>query len=53
MEINTSMKRLLRIIWFLIKICIAYVCTFFIKIMKPDMRDIWILSERGDDARDL
>ena len=52
MEINTSMKRLLRIIWFLIKICIAYVCTFFIKIMKPDMRDIWILSERGDDARD-
>lgn len=52
MEINVNMKRLLRIVWFLIRLCIAYVCAYFIKIVKPDMRDVWILSERGDDARD-
>lgn len=46
------MKKLFRVSAFLIKLSVAYVFACFIRIFKPSMRNIWIISERGDDARD-
>lgn len=46
------MSRLIRVAVFIAKVLIAYFCAFFIKIFIPSMRNIWIISERGDDARD-
>ena len=46
------MKKFFRVFIFLIKLIIAYIFAFFIKIFSPTMRNVWVLSERGDDARD-
>lgn len=46
------MGRLIRVGAFLLKLTAAYVCAFFIKLFNPSMRNVWIISERGDDARD-
>lgn len=35
-----------------IKLCIAYIFAFFLKLFHRELRDVWIVSERGDDARD-
>ena len=46
------MKRLFRVASFLIKLGVAYVIAFFLKCFNAKYRNIWIISERGDDARD-
>lgn len=46
------MKKILRVAIYIIKLAAAYLCAFFIKMVRPSMRHIWIISERGDDARD-
>lgn len=46
------MARIVRIALFLLKFTVANVCAFFIKCVRKDMRNVWIVSERGDDARD-
>lgn len=47
-----SIKRLLRITVFFAKLFIAYTFAFFLKIFNHQLRNVWIISERGDDARD-
>lgn len=46
------MKRCCRISVFIFKYLLSNVIAFFIKLLCPSMRDVWIVSERGDDARD-
>lgn len=46
------MLRIFRVLSYLIKLCVAYVCGAFVKLFKPSMRNVWIVSERGTDARD-
>lgn len=46
------MKRVYRIISFILNFGLAYIIAFFIKLVNKNMRNIWIISERGDDARD-
>ena len=46
------MARIVRIALFLLKFTVANVCAFFIKCVRKDMRNVWLVSERGDDARD-
>lgn len=42
----------LRVSRHLLELWIAYICAFFLKRFCPTYRNIWIVSERGDDARD-
>lgn len=46
------MVRIVRIALFLLKYTAANVCAFFMKCVRKDMRNVWLVSERGDDARD-
>ena len=46
------MQKIFRVLGFLIKLCAAYVCGAFVKLFKPSMRGVWLVSERGTDARD-
>ena len=46
------MGKVFRVSAFLIKLFTAYIVAFVIKLFKPSMRGIWLISERGDDARD-
>lgn len=46
------MKRIIRVTEFIFKLTLAYVCAFFIRIFRKEMRNVWIISERGIDARD-
>ncbi|MBQ0111270.1 MAG: CDP-glycerol glycerophosphotransferase family protein [Oscillospiraceae bacterium] len=46
------MKRLFRIGVFFLKLWTAYIIAFFLKIFNHKYRNLWIISERGDDARD-
>lgn len=34
------------------ELTLAYICAFFLKCFSRDLRGVWIVSERGDDARD-
>lgn len=45
-------SRIIRVGLFLLKLQVAYFAAFFVKLFNPSMRNIWIISERGDDARD-
>ena len=46
------MCKIFRVFIFLIELFVAYMFAVFIKIFRPSMRNVWIISERGDDARD-
>ncbi|MBR1681726.1 CDP-glycerol glycerophosphotransferase family protein, partial [bacterium] len=46
------MGKLFRVSGFFIKLSTAYILAFFIKFFRPSMRNVWIISERSDDARD-
>ena len=46
------MKKLLRIAAYVMELTLAYICAFFLKCFSRDLRGVWIVSERGDDARD-
>lgn len=46
------MKKLVRIGCFFVNMILAYICASIIKICNPNMKNIWIISERGIDARD-
>ena len=46
------MGKVFRVTAYLIKLFFAYFCAFFVKLFKPSARRIWLISERGDDARD-
>ena len=46
------MGRIFRVLSYIIKLFTAYVCALFMKLFDPSMRNVWIISERGDDARD-
>lgn len=47
-----KIHRLARIAAFLAKLIVAKGVAFFIKLFKPSLRNVWIISERGNDARD-
>lgn len=49
---NEKLRRLGRVSTFFAKLFAAYICAFFAKLVRPDRRNIWLVSERGDDARD-
>lgn len=46
------MNRVIRVFLYLVKLVLAFFISFFIKVFRPEMRNIWLVSERGDDARD-
>lgn len=46
------MFRIIRIAAFFVKLILAYIAAFFLKLFCKEKRNIWIISERGDDARD-
>ena len=46
------MGRIWRVTKYMIELVIAYVCAFFIRLFRPSLRNVWIISERGNDARD-
>lgn len=46
------MKRIFRVLKYCIKFFISYIFAFFIKIFCRSKRNIWLISERGTDARD-
>lgn len=46
------MLRIFRVLSYLIKLFAAYVCGAFVKLFNRSMRNVWIISERGTDARD-
>lgn len=46
------MQRIFRIICFVLKLIAASTLACVIKFFSKNMRNIWIISERGDDARD-
>ena len=46
------MQKIFRVLGFLIKLCAAYIFGAFVKLFKPSMRGVWLISERGTDARD-
>ena len=46
------MKRIVRIMEFIAKLTAAYIGAFFVKSFRKNMRNVWIISERGIDARD-
>lgn len=46
------MKKVIRILAHFVKLFIAYVIAFFMKLFCKKYRNVWIVSERGDDARD-
>ena len=45
-------ERFIRITNFIIKIFCGYIFALIIKIFNKNNRNVWIISERGDDARD-
>ena len=47
-----KLKRIVRIALFFIKLGAAYVCAFLLKLFNNNYRNAWIISERGNDARD-
>lgn len=46
------MGRLLRLFSFFSKLAVATILAPVIKLVKPSLRNVWIISERGNDARD-
>lgn len=46
------MRRLLRVCSYIIKLFFSYLIGFFARVFVSSYRNIWIISERGDDARD-
>lgn len=46
------MKRIFRVLNYYFKFFISYIPAFFIKVFCKKKRNIWLISERGDDARD-
>lgn len=46
------MKRFLRVAAFACKLLLAYFASFVVKLFSKEKRNIWIIAERGDDARD-
>ena len=47
-----KIQRLVRICIYFIKLTLAAFFSFIIKLFYKEKRNIWIISERGDDARD-
>ncbi len=47
-----QIKRVIRILLFFVKLFTAYVCASILKSTKKQYRNLWIVSERGNDARD-
>ena len=45
-------KRFIRILVFLIELGTAHVVAWCLKVFNSKYRNVWIISERGDDARD-
>lgn len=52
LKLLKNMKKIFRITSYLIKLIIAYICACFIKLFNKNYRNVWIVSERGIDARD-
>lgn len=48
----SKIKRLIRILLFFAELFLAYIVSLFIKAFNKNMRNVWIIAERGDDARD-
>ncbi len=46
------MKRIIRISLFFLRISLAYILSLVIKLFNKNVRNIWIIAERGDDGRD-
>lgn len=46
------MGKFIRVGKYLVFFAVANVCAFFLKLFRPSLRNIWIISERGNDARD-
>ena len=46
------MKRILRIGKYFVEFIFAQVIAFFVKRFNPKYKNVWIISERGSDARD-
>ena len=44
--------RLIRIIFFFMKLFTSRICAIVLSVFYERYRDVWILAERGDDARD-
>lgn len=49
---NRKIERLARVAKHFLELTIANIMAFFLKLVYPSYRGIWIVSERGDDARD-
>ena len=49
---NRRIKSCGRVAAFFAKLILAYICAVVIKIARPDLRNVWLIAERGDDARD-
>ena len=46
------MKRIFRVLNYYFKFFVSYILAFFIKVFCKKKRNIWLISERGTDARD-
>ncbi len=46
------MKRIFRVILHFCKLLFAYLCALAVKFFNKQYRNCWLISERGDDARD-
>ena len=47
-----NVKRIIRVSSFFIELLVAYICAFVLKCFSKKYRNLWIISERGIDARD-
>lgn len=47
-----KIKRFFRIANFFFELFFAYICAFVFKLFNRSYRNLWIVSERGNDARD-
>lgn len=45
-------RRIIRLFSFFFKLTVAIILAPFIKLFVPGLRNVWIISERGNDARD-
>lgn len=46
------MGKIWRVTKYMLELVAAYICAFFIRLFRPSLRNVWIISERGNDARD-
>lgn len=46
------MGKIIRLGSFFLKLIAAYILAPFVKLFCPSLRNVWIISERGNDARD-